>query len=1078
MEMISKLVGFALRTPAIVLALATTLVITGLYAYDVLDVEAYPNPVPPMVEVITQPNGWSGEETERYITIPLEIGLSGMPGLSHIRSQSLFGLSDVKCYFNWETQYKDARQEVINRLQFVSLPNGNQASLSPWNAIGEIYRYTLEGKGYTLGELKAAEDWILERQWKQVPGVIDVTSYGGETKQYQIGVDPYRLRGHSVTLQQLITAVQNANQNVGGQRLTMGEQSFDVRGIGLFGGGLALGNALHDIEDAVITEQKGVPIRVRDVASVEVGHAPRLGMVGKDDQNDVVQGIVLMRYGGETPSTLGGVHKRVEHIRASGVLPPGMEIKPYYDRGDLVGLTMHTVLENLVVGIVLVALTLLLFLGNWRAALITALNIPLALLCAFCGLVATGTSANLISLGAVDFGIVVDSTVIMMENIFRHLGPHGQGTMRQRILAAAKEVGTPMSFSTLIIGVAFLPLFTLTGVPGAIFAPMARTYAFAIGGAIVLALTLTPVLARRFVPAQTEEKENFLMHFLHKIYNPLFDAALRSPWKAMAFRMLPIFGVVILFPLLGREFMPKLEEGNFWIRVTLPMSISLEQSASYVPRMRDILRGCPKDRALPCTDQNRKHPEVVHVVSQLGRPDDGTDVTGFFNIEFFAPLKPFDEWQKGLTKEKLTDELQAELQAEFPGAIFGFSQYINDNVEEAVAGVKGENSVKVFGPDLRENERIAHEIVKVMETVPGVKDLGVFHSLGQPNVKITPDRRACSRYGLNTGDVDAVIQAAIGGQAVTQVYEGEKMFDLTVRWLPEYRQSLEAISEITVATPDGNNIPLAQIATIEEVDGPATVYREDGSRYAPVKFSVRGRDLASTINEAKDKINRLVKRPYNTHLEWEGEMQELEAAERRLSIIVPLTLILISFLVYTSVKNWVDTLIVLVDIPVACTGGVLALLVTRHNFSVSAAMGFVSVFGIAVQDALLMVNYFQQLRAEGLSIEKAAREASEKRFRPVLMTTLVATLGLLPAALSTGIGSQSQKPLAIVVIGGSLELAILTRLLQPPLMVLAHRWRERRLARRAARSKDRTAEPEEEAADDPGVRDPYDREER
>jgi cobalt-zinc-cadmium resistance protein CzcA len=1048
--MIQKTVAFALKMPVLVIALAAMLTITGLYAYLVLDVEAYPNPVPPLVEVITQPNGWSGEETERYVTIPLEIGLSGMPGLSHVRSQSLFGLSDVKCYFDWNTKYGDARQEVINRLQFVQLPSGLQASLSPWNAIGEVYRYTLEGKGYSLSELKAAEDWILERQWRQVPGVIDVTSFGGETKQYQVAVDPYRLRGHGVTLQQLITAVQNANTNVGGQRLTMGEQSFDVRGIGLLGAGEALGNTLHDIEDIVILEQKGVPVRVRDVASVDVGHAPRLGKVGKDDRDDVVQGIVLMRYGGETPSTLEGIHARVEHIRKANVLPPGMEIKTYYDRGDLVGITMHTVLENLTVGIVLVSLTLLLFLGNWRAALITALNIPLALLCAFCGLVGTGTSANLISLGAVDFGIVVDSTVIMMENIFRHLGPHGKGSMAERILAAAREVGTPMSFSTLIIGVAFLPLFTLTGVPGAIFAPMARTYAFAIGGAIVLALTLTPVLAKRFVPAQMEEKENFLMRGLHRVYNPLFDAALRWPKQALLLSTIPIIACVVLFPLLGREFMPKLEEGNFWIRATFPMSISFEQSQSYVPRMRDILRGCPKDKAAPCTDANRAHPEVVSVVSQLGRPDDGTDVAGFFNIEFFAPLKPFEKWQKGLTKEKLTDVLQGELQAEFPGVIFGFSQYINDNVEEAIAGVKGENSVKIYGPSLKDNERIASEIVDVMNTVRGVKDLGVFHSLGQPDIKITPDRRACARYGLNTGDVAAVITAAIGGQAVTQVYEGEKQFDLVVRWQPEYRESLEAIAEITIATPDGNNIPLQQIAKIDEVDGPATVYREDGSRYAPVKFSVRGRDLAGTITEAQEKIARQIKLPYNTHLEWEGEMQELKSAERRLAIIVPLTLLLISFLVYTSVKNWVDTAIVLVDIPVACTGGILALLLTRTNFSVSAAMGFVSVFGIAVQDALLMVSYFQQLRASGLPIEKSAREASEKRFRPVLMTTLVATLGLTPAALSHGIGSESQKPLAIVVIGGSLVLAILTRLLQPPLMVLAHHWREARIARFAA----------------------------
>jgi cobalt-zinc-cadmium resistance protein CzcA len=556
------------------------------------------------------------------------------------------------------------------------------------------------------------------------------------------------------------------------------------------------------------------------------------------------------------------------------------------------------------------------------------------------------------------------------------------------------------------------------------------------------------------------------MHWLHKIYDPLFDLALKYPKPAMLLRIIPIGACVVLFPLLGGEFMPKLEEGNFWIRATFPMSISLEQSSSYVGRMRDILRGCPKDKSIPCTNENRTHKEIVHVVSQLGRPDDGTDVTGFFNIEFFAPLKPFDQWEKGLTKEKLTDTLQAELQGEFPGVIFGFSQYINDNVEEAVAGVKGENSVKVFGPSLEENERIAGDIVKVMETVPGVKDLGVFRSLGQPNVKITPDRQACARYGLNTGDVMAVIQAAVGGQAVTQVYEGEKMFDLAIRWLPEYRQSLEAISEITVATPDGNNIPLAQLAKLEEVTGPATVYREDGSRYAPVKFSVRGRDLQSTILEAQRRIEKEVRRPYNTHLEWEGEMRELESTMARLKIILPLTILLISFLVFTAVKNWIDTLIVIIDIPVACTGGVIALLLARLNFSVSAAMGFVSVFGIAVQDALLMVSYFQQLRAAGVPIEKAAREASEKRFRPVLMTTLVATLGLTPAALSHGIGSESQKPLAIVVIGGSLVLAILTRLMQPPLMVVAHRWREARMANLAARKTDPDEDEDEDADPD------------
>ena len=1040
--MLARFVDFVLRMKALVLMSAVVLVCGGAIAYSRLDVEAYPNPVPPLVETIVQPTGWSAEEVERYITIPLEVGLAGMPGLSHIRSQSLFGLSDVKCYFSWETRYLDARQEVINRLTLIQLPNGNQAQISPWNAIGEIFRYTLEGQGYSLADKKTVEDWVLERQWKQVPGVIDVTSFGGLTKQYHVDVDPYRLRGHGVTLAQVTTAIQNANQNVGGQRLTVGEESFDIRGIGLIG---SKGMPLHDIEDIVIAEQKGTPVRVRDVATTTIGAAPRLGMIGHDDDDDVVQGIVLMRYGGETPSTLEGVHKRIQYIEANNILPPGMKIVPYYDRGHLVGLTMHTVIENLLFGMGLVVLTLMLFLGDVRAALITALNIPLALLFAFIGLVVTGTSANLISLGAVDFGIVVDSTVIMMENIFRHLGSHGKGTMRERIVSSAREVGTPMAFSTLIIAVAFLPLFTLTGVPGAIFSPMARTYAFAIGGAILLALTLTPTVASGVMSEQTEETDSAIMRWLHKVYSPLFDAALRKPKQALVIRLIPIVACVILFPLLGRDFMPKLEEGNLWIRATMPMAISLEKSAEYTTKIRRILRGCPTDPSLECTEATRSHPEVVTVVSQLGRPDDGTDVTGFFNIEFFAPLKPFDEWPRGETKRDLTERLNAELSASFPGTVFNFSQYISDNVEEAVAGVKGENSVKVFGPSLEANEDDAAKIVEVLRGVRGITDLGLFKSLGQPNIKITPDRAKLARYGLNTGDVNAVVQSALGGNAVVQVYEGEKMFDLTVRWLAQYRSSLEAIRQITVSSPDGTYIPLGQIATIEQVEGPTSVYREDGQRYAPVKFAVRGRDLASAIAEAQKKVKEQVHLPYSSHLEWEGEIQELHHVEERLMVIIPLTLLLVGFLTYSAVKNWVDTLIVLIDIPVACSGGVLALLLTGVHFSVSAAMGFVSIFGIAIQDAILVVTYFQRLReVEGHGIEQSAREAAEKRFRPVLMTTLVATLGLLPAALSNGIGAQTQKPLAIVVIGGSLILAILTRVLQPPLLVIAHRWIERR----------------------------------
>jgi len=753
--MIRRLVSLALRWPVLVLLMAGVLIGGGLWAFNVLDIEAYPNPVPPLVETIVQPPGWSAEEVERYVTIPLEVALAGMPGLDHRRSQSLFELSDVKCYFKWGTDYWAARQEVINRLQFVTLPNGLIAQISPWNAIGEVFRYVLKGKGYTLKDLKAAEDFTLERQFKQVPGVIDVTSFGGETKQYHVEVDPYRLRGRNVTLSQVNTAIANANVNVGGNRVAIGEQSYDVRGIGLI-------RSVTDIGDIVVTTAKdkagnptGNPIRVRDVADVSIGAAPRLGQIGKTggcplqlqtkswwdrlweskqereererldnpvsqrncvpdnvpDEPDVVQGIILMRYGAQTMPTLDGIYQRLEYIRRNNILPPGMEIEPYYDRDNLVHLTTRTVLENLLLGMFFVVIVQLLFLGRPRAALITAFNIPLSLLAAFIGMVLTGTPANLISLGAVDFGIIADSTVIMMENIVRHLGfKRESGTMRERIERASGEVGGPMFSSMLIIAVAFLPLFTLTGVSGVLFSPMAKTYAFAIAGGIALALTLTPVLGARHLPPhlKEEEEENAIMRFLHRIYDPLFDAALRKPKQALALRAIPVFLCVALFPLLGREFMPKLEEGNFWIRATLPMSISREQSAKYTSRMRSILRS---------------HPEVISVVSQLGRPDDGTDVTGFYNIELFAPLKPFEDWPRGLTKAKLTDIVQRELQEAFPGVVFNFSQYISDNVEEALAGVKGENSVKVTGPDLKINETKALQIVDVMSTVRGVTDL-------------------------------------------------------------------------------------------------------------------------------------------------------------------------------------------------------------------------------------------------------------------------------------------------------------------------------------------------------------------
>ena len=1035
--MIEKLVSAAVRAPFLVLMAALALVGVGIHSFMHLDIEAYPNPVAPMIEVIGQPEGWSAEEVERYVTLPLETGLVGMPGLEHVRSQSLFGLADVKFYFGWDTSYATAQQRVLNQLSFVNLPAGVQPQLSPWSAIGELYRYKVVGKDYTAADLKTAEDWILEKQFRQVPGVIDVVGFGGLTKQYHVDVDPFRLRGFNVSLAQLQSAIANANQNVGGQRITLGEQSFDVRGIGLI-------RSVRDIEDITIAAQKGVPFRVRDVAAVHVGAAPRLGIVGRDGEPDIVEGIVLMRYGGDSLSTVKGIHDRVDAIRRNRILPPGMDIETLYDRADLVKLTTHTVMENLITGMVLVSLVLWLFLGNLRAALLVALNLPLALLFAFFGMVWTGTAANLISLGAVDFGIVVDSSVIMMESIFRNFARRG-GSAFERIASAAREVGPPVFSSTLIIAVAFVPLFTLTGVAGVIMAPMAHTYAFAIGGAIILALTLTPALSSRLLPLAAsqdeEEKDTRFMRLVHAVYARIFSFALRRPRSAVLIGLCPVVLALAAASLLGREFMPKLEEGNFWIRATLPTSISLEKSARYVGHIRAIVLGCPGDDAGNCPVEKRSRPEIQSVISQLGRPDDGTDVSGFHNIELLAPLRPSSEWRPGVTKASLTDDMQRDLARAFPGVVFNFSQVISDNVEEAMSGVKGENTVKVVGPDLRVDENKAGEIVAAMKEIRGVADLGIFRSLGQPAIRITPSRAAAGRYGLNTGDVAAVIQAAIGGLAITQVYEGEKHFDLTVRWDEPYRRDLRAIRAIMVAAPDGAQVPLGQLADVVEENSPSVIFREDLQRYVPVKFSVRGRDLASTIAEAQAKIAAHVKLPYDTHLEWGGEINQLRETTARLLIIIPVTLLMITFLVYGSVKNARDTLIVLLGAPVAASGGVVALFLTGTDFSTSAAVGFISILGISIQDGLLVATYARQLRTRGESAADAARLAAQRRLRPVLMSTLVAMLGLLPAAVSRSIGSETQKPLAIVVIGGALALVILPRLLQPALLLLAFRKR-------------------------------------
>ncbi|MGO9452090.1 MAG: efflux RND transporter permease subunit [Candidatus Binataceae bacterium] len=1016
--MIRSLMALALRQRVVVIGMALMLLLAGVYSFSQLDIEAYPDPVQPRVEVITQPAGLSAEEVEKLVTVPAEFGLSGMLNLEAIRSISLFGLSDIKLYFSWNSDYEFDRVQTINQLSLFTLPQGFAPGISPENSIGEIYRYTVEGPDHDLMREKEVEDWILEKHLKTIPGVIDVSGFGGLTREYHVDVDPNRLNYYGVPLAQLIAAIQNSNLNAGGNYLTVGEQTFDVRGLGFFRG-------LDDIGNVVLSANKSTPIKVSNLADVEIGYAPRLGMVGKDHQNEVVEGIVLMRKYGDTLRTLKGVEAKVRQLNTSGVLPKGYKAVPYYDRTDLVDTTLHTVTENLVIGMALVFLVLIFFLDNLRMAIIAALNIPLALCGAFTLMHLGDTPANLISLGAIDFGIIIDSTVIVMENIHRHLASADrQERTRRGILRASQEVGGPMLYSTLIFMIAFLPLFTMRGVEGAIFSPMSHTYAYALGTAIVLAVTLSPVLSSFLLARGIAEIHNPAWEAFRRLYHRLFVRVLGRPRTTLAVIVVLIVGVLAMFPLLGGEFLPKLEEGNIWARATMPLTISLQHSAGITNQIRAIFM---------------RFPEVTSVVSQLGRPDDGTDATGFFNSEFSVDLKPKDQWPRGLTKVQLVRQMDEKLTRNFPGVNFGYSQNIEDNVDEALSGVKGSNSVKVFGPDLDEDERIANEIKAVMDSVAGITDTAVYRSLGQPNLLIAPDRREAARYGLNAGDVAAVVQAAIGGQAVTQVLEGDRRFDLVVRWKPQYRQSLDAIRQIRVNTPAGAQIPLDQVAHIETAQGASFIYRENLERYVPIRFAVRGRDLQSAVKDAKRRVAARVKLPEGVHLEWSGEYGELQAANRRLMIVVPFALLLIAGVLYSATMSLIDTFIIMAQIPVACLGGILALIVTGTPFSVSAGVGFISIFGIAVMDGILLSFYIRNLWEEGHPFLEGIIMGSDRRFRAVVMTAMVDAIGLLPAAISTKIGAQTQRPLAIVVIGGALAIMILTRVLQPVLIYLCHR---------------------------------------
>jgi cobalt-zinc-cadmium resistance protein CzcA len=1018
--MIRAVMELALRERVIVIGFAIALLLAGLYSFSQLDIEAYPDPVQPMVEVLTLPSGLSAEEVERIVTVPLEYGLGGSRNLVRMDSISLFGLSDIRCYFDWNSDYYWDRVQIINRLGFVALPQGITPGISPENPIGEIYRYTVESPDHNLLEEKEIEDWVLEKQLKTVPGVIDVSGFGGLTKEYHVDVDPDKLVHYQIPLSTLISAISNSNTNAGGNYLTVGPQAFDVRGIGFI-------HTLDDIRRIVLTVNHATPIRVSDVANVDIGYAPRLGAVGMNDRDEVVEGIVLMRKYGNTLRTLKGVEAKVKELNHSGMLPKGYKVVPYYDRTALVHITLHTVFENVSLGMALVFLVLIFFLGNLRAALIAAVNIPLALCGAFILMYLGGMSANLISLGAIDFGIIIDSTVIVTESIFRHLTSEETppGGVPSQVLRAAQEVGGPMFFSTLIFVIAFLPLFTMRGVEGAIFSPMSHTYAYALATAILLAITLSPVLSSYLFQRGVREAANPVWQAIGAFYHGLFARVLRWPRGSLLVILALLACGLSLFPRLGGEFLPKLEEGNIWAHAVLPLSVSFDYGTRAVRQMRYVFKSFP---------------EVTTVVSQLGRPDDGTETTGLFSVEFSVGLKPQSDWPAGLTKPELVKEIDAKLRHAFPGVSFAYSQNIEDNIDEALSGVKaGENVVKVYGPSFRVDERIAYEVKRVLGEVPGVNDLVVFRSLGQPNVLITPDRVACERYGLNVGDVNDVVQAAIGGQAVTQVLQGDRSFNLVVRWKPKYRTSLDAIRQIRVTLPGGGYVPLAQVADIRTAGGASFIYRENLQRYVPVRFSVRGRDFQDAVRDAQRRVAREVRIPRDVHLEWAGEWQELHQAERRLAVVVPIALLLITGVLYGATTSLIDTFIIMAQIPVACLGGILGLILTGTPFSVSAAVGFISIFGIAVMDGILLTFYIRQLWEQGHPFTESIILGSDRRFRAIMMTALVDGLGLLPAAMSTKIGAQTQRPLAIVVIGGALSIALITRVLQPILIYLCHR---------------------------------------
>lgn len=1054
--MVKGVLQFALTRRPIILLGLLVFIGGGLIAFRELNIEAYPNPAPVILEITAQAPGQSAEEMERYYTIPIEVGLAATPGVDVIRSTSFYGLSFVRVEFEYGVDYYFAlTQTAINLQQNVTLPNGVVPTIQGSSLVGEVFRYQVVGPPhFGITNLRTIQDWIVQRRLLTVPGVVQVNAWGGTTKQFDVDVDLNKLDAYNVTLPQVIAAIGNANVNVGGRTINFGQQSVNIRGIGLLNSGgdedVTQGYHVQDIQNVVVDQSHGVPVTINDVADVHVGTVPRLGKAGRDHDDDIVEAIVVMNRLAHTNDLVPRVRKEIERINTDGSLPPGVKLLPFYDRTRLVAVTTSTVLHNLIYGCLLIFFIQWIFLGDLRSAVIVGANIPFALFFSMIILVLRGEEANLLSVGAVDFGIIVDSAVILVENIYRNFQSppalreqllrdlaqerwgadpaRGNPNWTQRlrlILISVLQIDRAVLFSTAIIVATFIPLFSMQGVEGQIFNPMARTYGYALLGALIATFTVTPVLASYLLPEHVSEVETAFVRAVRRVYTPLLIWSLSHRNVMLGIAGAFLAGFAMLVPQLGTEFLPALEEGNLWIRATMPPTISLEAGMPIVNKIREILLS---------------YPEVITVVSQHGRPDNGSDAAGFNNAEFFVPLKPFDQWPVGATKEKLVDELQTKFKEQFVGVGFNFSQYIQDNIEEGLSGVKGENSVKIVGHNLATLERLANEVMDQMRKVGGVTDLGIFPVIGQPNLNIRVNREKAARYGLNAGDINTVVQAAFGGTVATTLLESDRQFSVTVRLAQRYRNNIESVRNIKVSyqTPGGVNayVPLSELADISLDTGASYIYHERNERYIPVKFSVRGRDLGSTVGEAQRLIAQNVKLPTGYRVVWSGEFEELQQAKARLALIVPISLLLILALLYGLFNSMRDSLLALIGIPFAAGGGVLALLLSGSNFSVSAAIGFVSVLGVSVMSGILIINSYYQVIALGVPPPEAVFETTTRQMRPILMMALSACIGLLPAAISTGIGSQVQRPLAVVVVGGMFIGPIILLVVLPPVLAM------------------------------------------